>query len=316
MHELASTPLSYGLANASQLHPVTVYLASATPAGRASLTAALRFAFEKTLGLDYMELRTWQALNYATLSALQARLIETGKSPATINHAMCAIRGVLKVAKRLGLVTREAVEAAQEVKSIKASSNVLAGREVSKTEVAALFEVCKQDASPAGRRDSAMLAVMWSSGLRRQEVAGLTLSSVELSEEEARIVLTGKGRKTREVFLAQGALSALKAWLAIRGDQEGALFGAVSKAGRISLKHMSAQAVYNALSKRQEAAGIKHCTPHDFRRSCAGNFIEAGVDLSTVAELLGHASVNTTIRYDRRSSERKRRASRLVSTPY
>jgi site-specific recombinase XerD len=318
--QLITTADSLELANAQKKHPVTVYLGSKTPAGRASLEGALRFAFNvKKTGLDYMSLDLWRALGIDTfdkLSTLQARLVETGKKPTTINHAMCAIRGVLKVAKRQGLVPREAVEAAEEVEAIKSSSNVLTGREVSKTEVASLFEVCKQDTSPAGRRDSALLAIMWSVGLRRAEVASLTRASVEIEEDEARIVLTGKGRKTREVFIAQGALSALRAWLEVRGDNEGALFGAVSQIGAISLEHMSAQAVYNALEKRQKAAGLKRCTPHDFRRSCAGNFIEAGVDLSTVAELLGHSSVNTTIRYDRRSSERKRRASRLVSTPF
>lgn len=316
MTELITLPQAFEVtASAEALHPVTVYLAKATPAGRASLAAALRFAFG-TVGLDVMSVRNWQALNYATLSALQARLVETGRAPATINHAMCAVRGVLKVAKRLGLVSREAVEAAAEVGSIKASSNVLAGREVSAAEVSRLFDVCRADTTPAGRRDCAMLALMWAAGFRRHEVAGLTLSCIELGEAEARIVLTGKGRKTREVYIAQGALEALRAWLLVRGTEAGSLFGAISKSGKVSLAQMSAQAVYNALAKRQAAAGLAHCTPHDFRRSCAGNFIEAGVDLSTVAELLGHASVNTTIRYDRRSSERKRKASRLISTPY
>ena len=320
MQELITTPHSLELANAQEKNPVDVYLDSKTLAGRASLEGALRFAFDvKKTGVEYLKIELWRWLGidtYDKLSKLQARLVKTGKKATTINHAMCAIRGVLKVAQRQGLISREAVEAAEAVKSIKSSSNVLTGREVSKTEVAALFEVCKQDTSPAGRRDSALLAIMWSVGLRRAEVASLTRASVEIEEDEARIVLTGKGNKEREVYIAQGALSALRAWLEVRGDSEGALFGAVSQIGTISLKHMSAQAVYNALDKRQKAASLKRCTPHDFRRSCAGNFIEAGVDLSTVAELLGHSSVNTTIRYDRRSSERKRRASRLVSTPF
>lgn len=295
------------------LNPVVVYLAAKTPASKRSLVGALRFAFG-TIGLDYMELRTWQALDYSTLSALRSQLLETGKAPSTINHALFAIRGVLKVAKRLELISQAKLESALAVEPIKSSSSVLAGREIQIQEAARLAEVIASDRTPAGVRDRALLAVLWGAGLRRAELAALQRSSLEL--ESARLVVHGKGRKAREVYLSSGALEALKAWLALRGDSSGALFGAVSKSGRISLKHMSSQAVYNALSKRQEQAQLKRFTPHDLRRTYASALLGAGVDVATVAELLGHSSVNTTMRYDRRNSERKRKASSLLPSPF
>lgn len=295
------------------LHPVTVYLASKTKASRSSLLGALRFAFG-AVGLQYESVATWQALEYATLSALQAKLLETNKAPTTIKHAFYAIRGVLRVAQKLGYISKDQLESALSVETLRGSSSVLAGRQVEEEEALTLGQVIAEDSTPAGKRDRALLAVLWGAGIRRAELVALERSSLDI--EQARLIVYGKGRKYREVFLGEKAIEALKAWLAIRGDKAGALFGAVSKSGRVSLEHMSAQAVYTILEKRQKQAGIQHFSPHDLRRTYASTLLEKKVDISTVADLLGHESITTTARYDRRSSERKKRASSLLSSPF
>jgi site-specific recombinase XerC len=294
-------------------HPVIVYLSTKTKASKSSLAGALRLAFG-TVGLDYMELSTWQALDYSTLGALQNKLMQRNIVPLTVKHAMYAVRGVLRVAYRLGIISRDRLESALAVELVKSSSNVLAGREIHVQEASRLVQVLESDTSRASVRDRAILALLWGAGLRRAEIAALELGSLELGS--ARLIVHGKGRKIREVYLSSSALEALKAWLVVRGQEQGALFGAVSKSGRVSLKHMSAQAVYNVVAKRQEQAELERCTPHDFRRSYASNLLAAGIDIATVAELLGHASVNTTAKYDRRSSERKRRASTMIPSPF
>jgi len=295
------------------LHPVAVYLASKTQASKSSLLGALRYAFG-TVGLDYASLATWQALDYSTLSALQARLLETQKAPSTIKHALFAIRGVLKVAQRLGHISKAQLESALAVEMIKSSSNILAGRQVALQEASKLGHILASDTSSAGIRDRALLAVLWGAGLRRAELVALQRSSVDLGQASLKVY--GKGRKAREVFLGAGALEALSAWLVIRGDEQGALFGAISKSGKISLEHMSAQAVYTILEKRRKQAELERFSPHDLRRTYASSLLDAGIDISTVAELLGHASVTTTARYDRRGAERKRRASSMLASPF
>ena len=94
----------------------------------------------------------------------------------------------------------------------------------------------------------------------------------------------------------------------MRGNWPGALLCAVDKAGRVQQAGISGAAVYRALQKRGEQAGLKPFTPHDLRRTFAGDLLDAGADISTVQRLMGHANTNTTAGYDRRGERAKREA--------
>lgn len=293
-------------------NPVTVYLGKQSPAGRSSLQGALRWVFG-VIGGDYMNPSIWGAFSYEILENLKRRLQDTGKSPATINHALSAVRGVLRVCKRMGIITREVLADCLEVENIKHSNPLLAGREVVFYEVAQIMGVCR-DGTPAGIRDSAIVAILWGAGLRRHEVAALTRSCVHMGT--GRVVVRGKGSKTREVFLTGGALGALVAWVAVRGEEEGALFGAIRKNGVIGYAPITPQAVYTIVEKRRTQAGVLLFTPHDLRRSYVGNLLQAGADINTVGALCGHSDINTTSRYDRRNSDERKRVSAFINTPY
>lgn len=307
------TPLTFVEHTPHAQHPVSIYVGRQSSAGRNSVLGALRWAFG-VVCVDYMTIDAWKSINYGVFASIKQRLIDSGKAPATINHALSVIRGVLREAKRLGVITRDTLDDCLEVRNIKTSSEVLAGREVQVSEAGALFGVCSNDASPAGVRDAAILALLWGAGLRRQEVAALPLHALDLSV--GRVVVFGKGNKTREIFIAGGALEALRAWVAVRGSEAGALFGAISKSGRISTTHTTPQAIYNALAKRRTQAGLAMCSPHDMRRTFVGNLLQVGVDINTVRGMCGHSSVITTARYDRRGSAEKKRAAAMVHTPY
>ena len=79
---------------------------------------------------------------------------------------------------------------------------------------------------------------------------------------------------------------------------------------------LTAQSVYDILSKRADQAGVKKFSPHDLRRTFAGDLLDAGADLATVQKLMGHANANTTAAYDRRDAKSKRAAVDKLHVPY
>ena len=81
-------------------------------------------------------------------------------------------------------------------------------------------------------------------------------------------------------------------------------------------KSMSTQAVAHIIEVRGSAAGVQDIAPHDFRRSFVGNLLDAGADLSVVQKLAGHASPQTTARYDRRGERAKQDAAARLHVPY
>jgi integrase len=99
-------------------------------------------------------------------------------------------------------------------------------------------------------------------------------------------------------------------WVA-RGIIEYFLRNNVKNSGKLTN-----QAIYTILAKRGNQAGVKHFRPHDLRRTFVCSLLDSGADIATVAKMAGHASVNTTARYDRRPEETKRKAASLLHIPY
>jgi integrase len=255
----------------------------------------------------------WGAMRYPHTAALRARLSEI-YSPATANRTLSALRGVLKEAWRLGQMSAEDYQRAVDIQNIKGET-VPAGRELSTGEILALVTICKNDQSYAGVRDASIIGLLYTCGLRRAELVALDVSDVD-RESGRLLVRAGKGRKQRTVYAQGGALRALTDWLDKGGREKGPLFVPVLKGNRITPRRMNAQSIYDMLKKRALEAGVNEFSPHDMRRTFVGEMLERGVDIATVANIAGHASVDTTRRYDRRPEETKKRAAGKLHFPY
>jgi site-specific recombinase XerD len=295
-----------------------VYLASlASDQSRRVMEQSLRIITGILTGQDPRAANilaiNWGAVRYPHTAAIRARLIEQ-YSPATANRALSALRGVLKEAWRLEQMPAEDYQRAVDVRNISAET-VPAGRELSQGEIAALVEVCKNDLSPAGARDAAVLGLLYTCGLRRAELVALNLADFDTGSGRL-LVRAGKGRKQRGVFVQGGAWRALTAWLVVRGPVDGPLFMPVLKNERIVVRRLTSQAIYNLVKNRALAADVHDFSPHDFRRTFVGDMLERGVDIATVANIAGHASVDTTRRYDRRPEEVKKKAAHALHFPF
>jgi integrase/recombinase XerD len=153
--------------------------------------------------------------------------------------------------------------------------------------------------TPGARRDSALLEFLYASGARVSEAVGLDLVDLDLTD---RIVLvTGKGARQRLVPLGAKAVDAMARWLPdrltlIRVSQPGDPVFLNMRGGRLSR-----QGAFDVVKKHAAGAGIeqRRVSPHVLRHSAATHMVEAGADLRTVQEMLGHATISTTQVYTR-----------------
>ncbi|MFC4587730.1 tyrosine-type recombinase/integrase [Sphaerisporangium corydalis] len=252
----------------------------------------------------------WHLLRYEHTVRIRTVLAGQGWSPAYLNKHLVALRRVMREAWRLGQVSAEDYQRATDLPTVR-STRLPIGRHVPPEVAGAALAACDGDASPAGARDAALLAVLYSTGCRRAEVAALALSDYDAGARSLRV--RGKGDKERLVYLTAEAVARTEAWLSVRGPAAGALFAPINKAGRLRAPGgrpaaMTGQAVADILARRLAAAGAARRTPHDFRRTFIGELLDAGVDLATTQALVGHASPVTTARYDRRPESRRREA--------
>ncbi|HET8656745.1 MAG TPA: tyrosine-type recombinase/integrase [Longimicrobiaceae bacterium] len=308
------TPELLGPRAPSLSDPVAVYLAQLAPNSRRAVRNDLN-AIAAILSGGEADLAgiPWHLLRYEHVAAIRQRLAER-YAPASANRMLSSLRGVLRESWHLGLMEAEDYQRAIQVRPVK-GSRLPAGRALSAGEIRTLFRACAEDSRPAGVRDAALLAVLYGAGVRRAEAVALDVADFHADTGEVR-VRSGKGNKDRLTYVQGLGCTAVEVWLDVRGSEAGPLFVPIHRSGRIQHRRMREQSVYDILKRRAEAAGIPPFSPHDLRRTFAGDLLDAGADISTVQQLLGHASVTTTQRYDRRGEATKRRAAGMLHVPY
>lgn len=294
-------------------NPARVYLASLSNGSQPTMRRSL----DLSAGIlthyrcDHLNC-PWWLLRKAHTNALRAWLSQN-LHYRTGNKVLSAVRGTLRAAWDMEQIDTDNYMRAVSVKGIKGSGPEQAiGRALSTGEIIALLNVCRGDQTAAGPRDAAIIGMGVSCGLRRTEIAELQLSDID----DDRVSVHGKGNKTRSVYLNTGVAGALADWLHVRGRQDGPLFLRIRQGGKILPDGLSDAAIYETLSRRAEQAGVKDFSPHDLRRTFAGDMLDAGADISTVQRLMGHANAATTAGYDRRGERAKRDAAGRLHLPW
>ena len=234
----------------------------------------------------------WSRLDYATTIQLRQTLVSR-YAPATANLALCALRGVLREAWRLGQISFEDFKRAGDLARVR-GDRTSPRKNIDTGKIEKLLAVTSSDQTVRGRRDLAILSVLCGAGLRRAELVHLDLSHIDGSQ----LMVFGKGRQWRTAQLRKNAIAALNSWIEVRGTLPGALFPPIHRSGALRSRRLSTEAVARIVGRRARIAGVGELRPHDLRRALATRLLENGVDVLIVQRILGHCSVATTQIYD------------------
>lgn len=230
------------------------------------------------------------------VEAFVAEMTRLGLADSTHKRKLAAIRGLHRFAVAEGLRETDPtvlIESPRRPDPFPKALNV--------DEAIALVEAPDRTTT-AGRRDSALLEFLYATGARVSETAGVDVTDIDL--EERSVLVTGKGSRQRFVPLGSHAVAGLERWLPdrldlVKRDQRGdPVF--VSLRGR----RLSRQGIFDIVRKHARATGLDQAkvSPHVLRHSAATHMVEAGADLRTVQEILGHATISTTQVYTRVSA--------------
>lgn len=215
------------------------------------------------------EIRGW-------LASLHAR----GLDPTSISRKLAAVRSWMRFLARRGRLDRNP---AMNVRGPRLGRKLVSFLPFD--EAARLL-----DDRALGVQDRAVLELLYASGLRVSELAGLTVDDVDTATRTVRVM--GKGRKERIVPFGAKAAQALAAHLARRDPTPGPLFLNARR------RALGVRSIHDLVRRRARASGItRRVSPHTLRHTFATHLLDRGADLRLIQDLLGHSRLSTTQRY-------------------
>ncbi len=241
--------------------------------------------------LQFVEDGNIGAVDSNVVSYYIAFLLRHGLDRTTVARKLSSIKSFFKTLKKLNLVTENPADIIRTPKKKKHLPGFLTYEQIEKS---------LQIEDP---RDSAIMEVLYSCGLRAAELTGLNVDDVDLKQEEIRVM--GKGGKERILPLGKRARQAVVEYLSVRkptrseSDEERALF--LNYRGRRLTTRSLQRIVRKHLLRIARASGTN---PHILRHSFATHLLERGADLRAVQELLGHASLSTVQIYTHLTTKR------------
>jgi len=233
---------------------------------------------------EQQDIDNWGNLDIHLLRQYAASCHRKGLAPRSIQRRLSAARGLFNYLIREGETT---VNPADGVMAPKAARRLPETLDADTMARLLDFPVTSTEAI----RDKAILELLYSSGLRLQELTGLNLDELDLQDRTVRVL--GKGSKTRILPVGRYALEALAAWLKCRSELAARVETAVfvgRRGKRISPRVVQARVKHWAMHQGIPA----RVYPHLFRHSFATHVLESSGDLRGVQELLGHADISTT----------------------
>lgn len=267
---------------------------------------------------------------------------------STHNGYLSAIRGVAKAAFRRGHITESTLDNIIEEHKARKINKEPRGRNVLLEQCQQVIDQCLIEGTLTGLRDATIFALLFGCGPRRAELVSINIKDIDLDECEIKV--TGKGDKGRTLYMQVYTRDLIRDWIDESGIKEGALFRRINRWGQLaeytdemlskmertrpisrpemqriifsgkpeSKKETSPRLTTDGLYKIIQQRMLKHSdfigttTPHDFRRGFITYLWKKKVDVVTIANLVGHSNINTTLRYIRELEEAAKSAASLV----
>lgn len=273
--------------------------------------ATTRGASEHTLRAYRADLREWlrfladreivdlPEVNGRTMRAYLVHLDDRGLARSSIERKLSSVRSFFRHALERGEIHADPSRGLRQAKRARSLPGAL-----NEDEIGRLLDA-PDSSTTTGRRDRALLEMLYSAGTRAAETVGIDRTDLDLARGVVRV--RGKGRKERLAPLGRFSIEALEAYLSDPGRPRPKPLAANavflnSKGGRLSTRSLQ-----NVVAKAVLEAGItRRATPHTLRHSFATHLLDRGADLRSVQELLGHEHIVTTQIYTHVSIERLR----------
>jgi integrase/recombinase XerC len=235
-----------------------------------------------------------QSQAYELVSQYQGALVETRSAPATINRKLAAIKSLVSYAAECGkchyTLTNIKSEKLKPYRDTRGISKEAFQRMLAAADRSTLL----------GKRDYAILLLLWGNALRRSELAATNVGDFDPEAGTLRIYGKGRGNQAESVTLGQGALAAIQDWLAARGEAEPGqpLFTALHKS--YYGHRLITNTIWKLVGKYAKKAGItKPMSPHRIRHSSITAALDAtNGDVRAVQKLSRHSNLNTLMLYD------------------
>lgn len=257
-------------------------------------------AFTDFCGRHYGEW-SWATVDRVGLRGFLGELQRKGLAKRSAARSLSAVRSLFRYLHEHHGIANGAARAAKVPKLDKRLPTYMEKEQTERLFAWAEMRAAEDEFQPL--RDLAILELFYSTGMRLSELAGLSLESLDLLSDQARV--RGKGRKERIVPVGTRAVLALRRYLNVReavvqlpGADRRAVF--VTRRGR----RLAPRSIQQLMHRMFDAVGGDDLRVHSLRHTFATHMLDAGADLRAVQELLGHASLTTTQIYTHTSVER------------
>jgi len=250
--------------------------------------------------MEQHQISAFAAVSYLHGRSFLAHLTKRGLSRRSIARKLSSLRSFYRFLMREGYQEENPFQSVSTPKREKKLPSFLYPQEVQR-----LLEM-PDDSTPLGQRDRMIFELLYASGIRVSELVTLSVDAINLSIGVA--LVYGKGAKERYVPIGSYAIEAIRKYLDV-GRRK--LLSGKDDSGRLLLNYrgepLSDRSVRRVVDKYVEEAALSAgISPHTFRHTFATHMLNAGADLRTVQELLGHVNISTTQVYTHVTKERLR----------